>query len=234
MGSSDGPSNERPVHPVTVASFDIDRTEVTVQAYGECVSAGVCSEPEPYEHLLGKKPILCNWRHPEGRATHPINCVDWNQATAFCTRLGKRLPTEQEWEYAARRGGRLFPWGDAGPGAKLVNACGPECMGDSTAKGFGGWASVPWGNDGWPETAPVGSFPAGASIDGVEDLVGNVWEWTSSEYSPDYTNKNPSDKERVARGGSWTNSSLSSLRATSRITVDPSIRMYTIGFRCAR
>ena len=232
MGSNDGDADERPVHPVNVASFDMDQTEVTVQAFEECVSARACLEPSPYERIQGNWRIFCNWRHADGRARHPINCVDWNQATTFCEWAGKRLPTEEEWEYAARRGNRTYPWGDNPPDERLVNACGAECVADGIAKGFPSRASIPWGSDDWPETAPVGSFPAGASIDGVQDLIGNVWEWTSSGYSSDY-GKNRADGVRVFRGGYWSGSATY-LRATSRVRLEPTYRSGSLGFRCAR
>jgi formylglycine-generating enzyme required for sulfatase activity len=232
MGSNGGIPSERPVHAVDVASFEIGRTEVTVQAYEECVSSGACSVPDAYESALGNQHMFCNWRHPEGRATHPINCVDWNQATKYCGWIGRRLPTEEEWEYAARRGGRTYPWGEQAPSEGLVNACGPECMNDGAAKGFA-WSALPWGSDGWPETAPVGSFPKGASVDGVQDLIGNVWEWTSSVYSEDYSKK-PAGEDRVARGGSWVNSNATSLRPAGRLRLKPTSRIFNLGFRCAR
>ncbi len=231
MGSNDGDADERPVHAVNVAAFALDQTEVTVQAYEECVSAGACHEPSRYEPTQGNWQIFCNWRHPDGRARHPINCVDWNQATTFCGWAGKRLPTEEEWEYAARRGNRKYPWGDDPPNERLVNACGSECVADGVARGFPSRASIPWGSDAWPETAPVGSFPAGASIDGVQDLIGNVWEWTSSGYSSDYGKERTNDA-RVFRGGYWSGSATY-LRASSRVRLEPTYRSGSLGFRCA-
>jgi formylglycine-generating enzyme required for sulfatase activity len=232
MGSEGVIPSERPVHAVDVMSFDLDRTEVTVQAYSECVSSGACGEPDKYEGALAGAHMFCNWHHPEGRATHPINCVDWPEAAKYCAWRGKRLPTEEEWEYAARRGGRTYPWGNEAPSERLVNACGPDCMKDGASKGFG-WSALPWGNDGWPESAPVGSFPKGASIDGAQDLIGNVWEWTSSAFSEDYSKPAATD-DRVGRGGSWSNSNATSLRPTGRLRLRPTTRLNNLGFRCAK
>jgi formylglycine-generating enzyme required for sulfatase activity len=134
---------------VTVAPFALDLTEVTVDAYGKCVSAGRCSMPDGGN--------FCNWG-VSGKGRHPINCVDWNQATAYCQWAGKRLPTEPEWEWAARgqARGTKYPWGNDTPGAK---AC--------------------W-NRGGQGTCDVGGFPSGDAPSGIHDLAGNVWEWTST------------------------------------------------------
>ena len=154
MGSDaqDANENEKPVHQVTVADFWLDRTEVTVGAYAACVRAGKCGEPEPYTPERGNYRVFCNWRHPEGRAAHPINCVDYEQATAFCTWAGKRLPSEEEWEYAARAGAenRKFPWGNDQPNATRLNACGDECTKNLIAQRFPGGKPMYSGNDGWP------------------------------------------------------------------------------------
>ena len=104
MGCDDATASDsqKPVHAVAVASFRLDKTEVTVEAYGECVRAGRCGEPEAYLDERGNYRSFCNWRHPQGRLAHPVNCVDFQQAAKFCAWAGKRLPTEEEWEYAAR------------------------------------------------------------------------------------------------------------------------------------
>ncbi|MBI4706179.1 MAG: SUMF1/EgtB/PvdO family nonheme iron enzyme, partial [Deltaproteobacteria bacterium] len=108
MGSNDGGGDEKPVHSVTVAAFEMDPTEVTVAQYRKCVSDGGCSEPSG-----------CNWEE-SGRDDHPVNCVDWQQAGAYCAWAGKRLPWEEEWEYAARgTDGRIYPWGNGAPGDQL-------------------------------------------------------------------------------------------------------------------
>jgi formylglycine-generating enzyme required for sulfatase activity len=239
MGSDEQgtPDNERPVHLVTVATFRLDRTEVSVAAYGACVRAGACSEPDAYRHERGTRRIFCNWKHPEGRATHPINCVDHSQAEAYCAWLGKRLPTEQEWEHAARGGeGRRYPWGDEAPNETRLNACATECPANAVAKGLTGWPPMHPASDRWPETAPVGSFPRGASKHGVLDLAGNVWEWTASGYEryDGQVDQNTPAWKRVLRGGSWGGSDMRTERTTNRFALDPSSRAQFLGFRCAR
>jgi formylglycine-generating enzyme required for sulfatase activity len=178
----------------------MDVTEVTVGAYKGCVDATKCSTPDTTTY--------CNWS-VTGREKHPINCVDWQQATDFCSWAGKRLPTEEEWEYAARYDdSRDYPWGNTAPSATLAN----------------------YGNtDG---TMAVGSYPAGNSKLGIQDLAGNVWEWTNSWYC-DTTPPCTSGSSRVLRGGSWSNVS-SYLRAAYRFYFYPSFRFYSYGFRCAR
>lgn len=236
MGSdaADANQDERPVHRVTVAGFRMDRTEVTVRAYRACVSAGKCTAPEAYVSEKGNYRVFCNWAHPENRDSHPINCVDHKQAGAFCAWAGKRLPTEEEWEFAARGGGedRTFPWGNDPPTERHLNACGAECPANLIGKRFPGGPALYPASDGWPETAPVGSFPAGASKQGVLDLAGNVWEWTASSYAS-YDGKQSQDK-RVLRGGSWGGGDAHTERTTNRFRLDGSSRAQYLGFRCAR
>ena len=236
MGSDapDANENEKPIHTVTVAGYRLDRTEVTVAAYGECVRSGKCSEPDPFTAERGNYRIFCNWRHPEGRWTHPINCVDFEQARAFCAWVGKRLPSEEEWEYAARAGseGRKYPWGASEPDKARLNACGEACTKNLVARRFPGVKPLYAASDGWPETAPVGSFPAGASKHGVLDLAGNVWEWTATLYTT-YDGSHAEPK-RVLRGGSWGGGDARTERTTNRFRLDPSSRAQFLGFRCAK
>jgi len=236
MGSedSDANENEKPVHTVQVASFRLDKTEVTVADYAACVRKGKCSEPEAYRGERGNFRICCNWHHPEGRQQHPINCVDFAQATAFCAWVGKRLPTEEEWEYAARGGalGRKYPWGNTEPDPSRLNACGSECPPNLIAKRFYATAPMYPEKDPWPETAPVGSFPHGASKDGVLDLAGNVWEWTASFYAT-YDGRNRENK-RVLRGGSWGGGDPRTERTSNRFRLEENARAQFLGFRCAQ
>ena len=235
MGSADADANrnEQPVHRVHVAAFRLDRTEVTVKAYGECVRAGKCREPEAFVEEKGNYRIFCNWRHPEGRAMHPVNCVDFFQASAFCAWAGKRLPTEEEWEYVASGGeGRKFPWGNDEPSPTRLNACASECPANLGAKRFPLQTPLFAASDGWPETAPAGSYPAGASRHGVLDLAGNVWEWTMSFYAA-YDGSNREAK-RVLRGGSWGGGDARTLRTTNRFRLDEEGRGQFLGFRCAK
>ncbi len=174
MGTESGPAEERPPHDVTLSSFSIDLTEVTVAAYRLCVDEGRCSPSITWDRCNGGR---------VDRDDHPINCVDWLQAKAFCAWAGKRLPTEEEWEYAARgRDARRWPWGNAPPGPELLNACDKEC---ARARQRSQSLEAPLlfeASDGWATTAPVGSYPEGESAFGVLDLAGNVWEWTASPF----------------------------------------------------
>jgi eukaryotic-like serine/threonine-protein kinase len=249
MGSDDKAATypERPAHQVALRPYCIDRFEVTVAAYkaksdaGECKRASLTNEWDGIDdHEREAFDPLCNARDPVGRANHPINCVDWERADAYCEAEGARLPTEAEWEFAARGSdGRTYPWGDEAPSPERLNACDSECL------LFGKKNNVPFksmfdGDDEWPTTAPVGSFPRGASPFGVEDVAGNVWEWTSDYYAP-YTASPASDptgpaagSEKVIRGGAWNGGYASWVRPTFRYKDSPAKTSYGIGFRCAR
>jgi formylglycine-generating enzyme required for sulfatase activity len=189
---------------VEVKPFCLDLTEVTASAYAACVKAGDCSEEGTTEYN--------NCNAGKGRGRHPMNCVDWKQAKGFCEAQGKRLPSEAEWEWAARGGdaARKFPWGDEAPDDPEDRAC---------------WSG---GTEGEREgTCTVGSFPTGNGRFGHKDLSGNVWEWTSSKYDAE-------SPDRVIRGGSWRNYVASRLSASFRDWFAPSYRYFLLGFRCAR
>jgi formylglycine-generating enzyme required for sulfatase activity len=240
MGSDDGAADEKPALEVKLAAFYLDRTEVTVAAYRQCVQAGKCKAQDTVqwegygEADVKKWSQFCNWGRAD-RGNHPINCVDWEQAAAYCQWKGKRLPTEQEWEYAARgTAGRKYPWGSTPePGPTLLNACGSECVAMGKEMFGGTWSAMYQGDDGWPATAPVGSFHKGTSPVGAEDLAGNVWEWTASKYCA-YPNVQCNESRRVARGGSWNSSHPTLLRAACRNRIQPAFRIFDLGFRCAR
>ena len=210
---------------VTVAPFCLDVTEVTVAAYKSCVDGGACTEPNPQGATGWNQ--MCNWKNP-GRAMHPVNCVDWGQAVAYCGSGGKRLPSEEAWEWAARNGpaGTTYPWGESAPDATLLNACGSECPPNVKTMGQD-WKAMYPGDDGFPETAPVGSFPKGDNHWGVHDLAGNVWEWTSGNFDA-------TGAARVRRGGSWVNGVASIVRSSYRDGSAPWGRYNVLGFRCAR
>ncbi len=237
---------ERPAHKVTLNAFCIDRTEVTVAAYRQCSDRGDCRRAPTKndwpditaaEHAIYDP--LCNAVDPEGRANHPINCVDWSTADAYCRARGARLPTEAEWELAARgQDGRTYPWGDAPPSPTLLNACGSECL-KWSGKRRVGLEAMYAGDDGFATTAPVGSFPKGASPYGALDIVGNVWEWVADVYGP-YGSAETIDPrgpargdERVIRGGAWNGAYPDWVRPTFRYKDVPSKRSHGIGFRCA-
>lgn len=185
---------------VTVSGFCLDATEVTADAYAACVRGGQCTAE-------GLSCDAAATYGVAGKGNHPVNCVDWGQAATYCNAQGKRLPTEEEWEWAARggRNGWKYPWGNGEPD---FQAC---------------WSGVSMRSG----TCAVGSLSQGDAPGGIHDLAGNVWEWTSS------TNANDS-AARVARGGGWYYGDASSLRAANRSGYAPSYRFDTLGFRCAR
>jgi formylglycine-generating enzyme required for sulfatase activity len=201
MGSSR--PEERPAHRVSVAAFEMDATEVTTGAYQVCVAAGRCKPTVTWK--------TCNLAQP-GKERHPINCLDWSQAEAFCKWAGKRLPTEEEWEYAARgTDGRSFPWGNALPDGRVC------------------WKRAA-GKQG---TCPVATFPTGDSPFGLHDMAGNVWEWTASGFSRSHSSKRGATL-KVNRGGGWGDVDPASLRATTRGRWNPEEGADVLGFRCAR
>jgi eukaryotic-like serine/threonine-protein kinase len=247
MGSDDDLPFEKPAHQVKLTPYCIDEFETTVDDYKDCSDAGRCKRAgttNEWDGITDKErkafDPLCNIRDPEGHGKHPINCVDFEMAEKFCHEQGKRLPTEAEWEFAARGpDGRKYPWGDEPPAVGHLNACGKECVAWGKKAGIDVKAMYD-DDDGYAATAPVGSFPKGASRYGVQDVVGNVWEWVSDWYGP-YTNEEQTDpkgpetgEQRVIRGGAWNAAYPSWVRPTFRYHDVPAKRSYGIGFRCAR
>ncbi len=204
----DGLSNEKPAHQVTLDALWIDRTEVTNTQFARFVQ-GSSYRPQG------------DWqKYGTGNNQHPVVEVTWHDAVAYCRWADKRLPTEAEWEYAARgTDGRKYPWGDTWEGSRARFS----------------------GNRGRETTAPMGSYPTGASPFGVLDLAGNVWEWVSSVYKP-YPYVATDGREdptalgwRVMRGGSWTNMPRA-LHSTTRVrgVPVPYGGNDNRGFRCAQ
>lgn len=218
MGCTGWDRDEQPVHSVTVDGYDIGRTETTVAQYGACVTAGACSEPKQTHRTYQAN----NWGAP-GRDQYPVNGVEWTQATQFCRWAGGRLPTEQEWEYAARSGGArgIYAWGEAKP------TCEVAVM------------KKPFGGPGCGErlTAPVCSRPGGNTIQGLCDTLGNVWEWVSDIYDSQTYKKPPGSKQigtkHALRGGSYEEDERE-LRTCNRGPKKRRSRHQVAGFRCVR
>ena len=240
MGSESGFPDEAPVHRVRVEPFYLGLTEVTVADYQRCVDEGHCapastraSWPELFPNEADAWSQFCN-AHVSARAQHPINCVEWGLADAYCRAHGWRLPTEEEFEFAARGGAeeRTFPWGEQPPDETRLNACGPECSPLVSAIRGSGWLHLYERPDPWGGTSPVGSFPAGRGRWGHLDLSGNVWEWTSTLYCP-YENPGCFSDERVVRGSGFLQVNLLKTRATRRNQDTEWHASGDSGFRCA-
>jgi formylglycine-generating enzyme required for sulfatase activity len=226
------------VHEEQLTGYCIDRTEVTVAAYSRCVAAGSCTPAT----VASDEDRFCNGTRAD-RQDHPVNCVDWQQATAYCTFANDRLPTEAEWEYAARGAdGRSYPWGNDPPTARRLNGCGPECVAEELRhepRKPGEWISPPLyrDDDGWAATAPVGRFPAGASPFGALDLAGNVEEWTADGL--DWNGASLAEARRgrgvqVVRGSSFRTLSREEVKLSERGGQSTDVQMSKLGFRCAR
>jgi len=248
MGSRDKAPDEAPVHEITLAAFWIDRHEVTVAQFAAFVAATAYRTDAErfgwsgvFDTARGEwtRADGAEWRHPEGPGSkaprdEPVTQVSWNDATAFARWAGKRLPTEAEWEYAARGGlaGRTYAWGDElRPGGRLM------------ANWWQGvFPSHDTGEDGYRGRAPVGRFPPNGY--GLYDVIGNVWEWCADWYEAAYYRRSPvrdprgpgSGRERVMRGGSWMCSEnfCSNYRVASRSHATPDSGLDNVGFRCAR
>lgn len=221
-GATDGEPDERPVRRLSLPAFAIDRTEVTVEAYAACVRAGAC-------------PAVASAAPASDRL--PVVGVSWTEAAAFCAWAGKRLPTEDEWEKAARGSeGRRYPWGDR-----------PECQRANFGNFGGDGRCAAEGAPGRP--VAVGSFPSGASPYGALDMAGNVWEWVADRYRVDAyarasggtsgettgqpVSGRPAPVLRVLRGGGCC-SIFGLPRAADRLALPEDYRDVDIGFRCAR
>jgi formylglycine-generating enzyme len=232
----------------TLAPFCMARAEVTVAEYERCREHGVCSaiardgdspearlSPALRQHAQQVYESQCN-AGQVGRERHPINCVSHRQASAYCAAAGGRLPSEAEWDLAARGSeGRRFPWGDAPPGPSRLNACGLECKGwYSAAELDSVFDGVMYeGDDGFTGTAPVASFPAGASRDGIYDLLGNVAEWTDTSVNFGQAQPEaPSAGTYVVRGGSFSSGADAESAPAQRLYLGAEAHGRGIGFRC--
>jgi len=212
MGSAIGDADEQPEHMVYLDAFLMDKYHVSVGHYARFLDATSHDSPPEWSTM--------NRSQHQNR---PIANVDWADANAYCHWVGKRMPTEAEWEKAARgTDGRTYPWGNEHP-----------------TKSYANLMQEHWNNHG--ALAPVGSFEEGKSPYGIYDMAGQVWEWVSDWYDADYYKTSPSQNpagppmghHKVIRGGSW-GSNADGLRSAQRETHLPSFRGFGTGFRCAK
>jgi len=238
MGSNDGDDDEKPVHPVSVDAFYMDKYEVTNAKYAKFLNDYGKNADAAGHELIDLDSSYCLieksgsvYRPKSGYANHPVIEVTWYGAAAYAQYYGKRLPTEAEWEKAARGGlaGKKYPWGD-----NITHD-------NANYSGTGG-------RDQWDRTSPVGSFPPNGY--GLYDMAGNVWEWCADGWDENYYSKSPKNNpkgpgtpvlfvnndftnvnnRRVCRGGSWVNNPLV-VRCANRTGTDPSVRFNDVGFR---
>ncbi|MBI2779041.1 MAG: formylglycine-generating enzyme family protein [Gammaproteobacteria bacterium] len=215
MGTDERLSDEGPQHTVHLKSYWVDKYEVTNLQYKQFVDATARRSPD---HFINRS-------FPTGKADHPVTFVSWHDAKAYCAWAGKRLPTDEEWEKAARgTDGRMFPWGNQFDINK-VNS--PVRWGQLKVEG---------------DTTPVGAFPEGASPYGLHDVSGNVWEWTDSWYRAYPGNKKPSEnygeQYKTLKGGSWWDCSFYkcgiSAPVFNRAFFNAKVKNASFGFRCAK
>jgi len=230
---------ETPVHSVYLDAYYIDKTEVSKAQYSQCVDAGGCQQIKLKECYLNQ-----GYQYDLGKfmdENQPVICVDWNDAQTYCQWAGRRLPTEAEWEKAARgTDGRTYPWGDDFD-------CHNGNFDDNTIHGK---SLIPGGAgcDGYDGTSPVGGFEIGASPYGVLNMVDNLREWTADwldedfvwtergyyENSPKKNPQGPSSGEmRTVRGGAWNDYSELNVTTSNRRFEYPSKMSNDLGFRCA-
>jgi formylglycine-generating enzyme required for sulfatase activity len=212
--------NELPLHAVYLDDYSIDKYEVTNAQYAQCVENRVCTPPADFS----------SWTRSEYYdnplfAEYPVLNVDWQQADTYCAWVDKRLPTEAEWEKAARgtNDTRGFPWGDYLADCTLANCWVMpvgQCVGD---------------------TAPIGSYPKGASVYGALDIAGNVGEWVHDWFQADYYHHTPyanpqgpaTGTHKVGRDGAWSDDS-ENIQVSKRQRILPETSNPFLGFRCAR
>ena len=202
--------------PKTIAPFCMDATEVTVAAFATCSASGGCTPawntcvyPPWSATQVAECATMCNAGKAD-RLNHPINCVDYAQASAYCAAVGKRLPEQDEWEWAARGGskGTLYPWGDAEPDTQVC------------------WSGGPTGAR--HTTCAVGSFPTGDNPQGIHDLAGDLQEWTKTRWPLG------TEELRITKGGTWAATYSTPLRVDNLNADPPRNRHNALGFRCVK
>jgi len=218
---------EAPAHSVYLDDYWVYATEVTNRMYANCVESGGCNLPKQTDSSTRS-----NYYGNPSFADYPVIHVTWYQARDYCKWAGGRLPTEAEWEKAARGDDRrLFPWGNQTPGSNNANICDKYCS--NTAH------RATTVDDGYADTSPVMSYLAGKSPYGIYDMAGNVWEWIADWHQVGYYASSPYENptgptggdRKGMRGGSWFNG-VDGVRTVVRSSRKPNDHLYSIGFRC--
>ena len=236
----------RPAHKEEVAPFCMDVYEVTIGDFRKCSEPGECkrafresfwpqggTSKKDWEAQKKAYSKLCN-ENFRNRENHPVNCVTWQQAVSYCKFVGRRLPFEREWEYAARGSdGRVYPWGDAVPDHIRQNGCGLECVRWREQEGLPPHAVLYEQDDGFTGTAPVGHFAAGKTMHGLYDIVGNVFEWTADEFLLYGEKSKPGSTRHPIRGGAFNSFMPTFADPALRFGQDADAHNHGIGFRCA-
>ena len=223
---------------------------MTIDAYRACSKRGECKrafrdsywpqgsmDKDAWTRSKKAHSGLCNEAYDD-RGTHPVNCVTWHQAKAFCEWRGASLPTEAQWEFAARGSdGRVYSWGDQKPDSELMNGCGAECNAWREKVGLPATPTLYDADDGYPGTAPVGSYPAAKTQHGLLDMAGNVFEWTADTFRPygevEALSATDGPTRRVIRGGAFNSFDPSFADPALRFPQAADSHSHGIGFRCA-
>ena len=232
--------DEEPQRSIYLDAFWIDQTEVTNEMFATFLNKEGNQEEGGTTWLeIDDGDVLISesggtFQSKEGFANHPVIEVSWYGAKAYCEWAGRRLPTEAEWEKAARgTDGRKYPWGNEDVAGNLLNLCDKNCSWSNRINSI---------DDGYARTAPVGTYPDGASPYGALDMAGNVWEWVADWYDAEYYKDAPENNPqgpttgqyRGVRGGSWYLNGVRPVRAGNRYRVVPASRYLNNGVRCAR